>query len=112
MCGLEAVRSDGHNDHMKRRPLKLPPNTVGVAEAKRDLIALIRRVNRSRRPVTISSRGTPVAQIVPAPKLLGLQWRKENTIPEDSPFWDAMRRISEWRKSASWRGSWTARSGK
>ncbi|MBI2923036.1 MAG: type II toxin-antitoxin system Phd/YefM family antitoxin [Planctomycetes bacterium] len=111
MLGLEAVHSDGHNDHMKRKPMKLPQNTVGVADAKRDLIALIRQVNRSQRPITISRHGTPVAQIVPAPKRLGPRWRKEFTIPDDSPFWDAMRRISEWRKSASWRGSWSGRSG-
>lgn len=105
MCGLESVRSDGHNDHMKRKPLKLPPNTVGVAAAKRDLTALIDQVLKSGKPVTIARRGSAVVQLVPIAENLGIRWRKEFTIPESSGFWAEMRRIEKERKTRPARGT-------
>ena len=101
MSALECARSDGHNDHMKRAPLKLPPDTVGVAEAKRDLIALINRVLATRKPVTISRRGRPVVQLTPADEPEYWKWTSENAIPYDDPFWKGDRRPSLLR-SDSW----------
>jgi prevent-host-death family protein len=83
---------------MKRVPLKLPPDTVGVAVAKRDLIALINRVLATGKPVTISRRGNPVVQIVAAEKPRFWKWSPENTIPDDDPFWKGEERTRAWRK--------------
>lgn len=105
MCGLELVRSDGHNDHMKRKPLVLPANTVGVADAKRDLTSLIDRVVKSGKPVIISRRGKPVVRIEPLSPGLGLRWRKSETIPEDDPFWKGARMTEIWRRMPFTRGT-------
>lgn len=91
MCALEIVRSDGHNDHMKRKPLKLPPKTVGIAEAKRDLTSLIQKVLDSGKPVTIARRGKPVVELSPIRRKPALQWRPDFVIPADDPFWKAAR---------------------
>ena len=101
MCALEWNRSDGHNDHMKRAPLKLPPNTVGIAQAKRDLIALINRVLETGKPITVARRGKPVVQLVAAEKPEYWNWTAENAIPYDDPFWEGEKRKSSWR-SSSW----------
>lgn len=105
MCALEWNGSDGHNDHMKRAPLKLPPDTVGVAAAKRDLIALIDRILRTGRPVTIARRGKAVARLLPVEETIGPRWRKECTFAEDDPFWAAMKDVELLRKTAPDRGT-------
>lgn len=97
MCALEWARSDGHNDHMKRKPLRLPPNTVGVAEAKRDLARLIDAVLRSGTPILIARRGRPVARLEKLPRDPGLRPIPGCSIPESSPFWKGLSEIRKWR---------------
>jgi len=90
---------------MKRTPLKLPPDTVGVADARRNLIDLINRVLASGKPVTISRRGKAVARIAPLVEKTGLEWRKHLRFAEDDPFYDAMEEILCDRKLRPIRGS-------
>ncbi|MCE9581285.1 MAG: type II toxin-antitoxin system Phd/YefM family antitoxin [Planctomycetes bacterium] len=90
---------------MKRAPLKLPPDTVGVAEAKRDLTALIDRVLRTGKPLTIARRGRPVVRILPAEQIIGPRWRKECTFADNDPFWAAMKDVELLRKTAPDRGT-------
>jgi prevent-host-death family protein len=97
MSALEWARSDGHNDHMKRAPLKLPPDTVGVADAKRDLTKLIDRVLLTGKPVTIARRGKAVVRLVVAPVGKGLNQVPGPGLPDDSPFWAALKEVREWR---------------
>ena len=104
MCALEWNRSDGHNDYMKRAPLKLPPDTVGVASAKRDLIALIDRVLASGKPVTIARRGKAVVRLVALEKPKYWRWTPENALPENDPFWDGAKYTREWRRDTRFRG--------
>lgn len=104
MCALEWARSDGHNDHMKRAPLKLPPGTVGIAQAKRDLIALIDRVLASGSPVTIARRGKPVVRLVAVEAPRYWKWSPENTIPENDPFWEGEKFTRSWRQDLRFRG--------
>lgn len=99
MCALEWNGSDGHNDHMKRAPLKLPPDTVGVAAAKRDLTRLIDMVLRSGKSFVISRRGKPVVRIVPCEDRIGPVWDAKYTIPDSSPFWAAMKEVQARRKA-------------
>ena len=105
MCALDFVLSDGHNDHMKRAPLKLPPDTVGVADAKRDLIALIDRILRDGKPVTIARRGKAVARLVPVEEKIGSEWRKHLIFEENDPFFDIMEKIIAERKTRPMRGT-------
>lgn len=39
--------------------------SIGAAEAKTHLLRLLKEVERTREPVTITNRGKPLAQIVP-----------------------------------------------
>lgn len=105
MSALELILSDGHNDHMKRAPLKLPPDTVGVADAKRDLIALIDRVLASGKPVTIARRGRPVVQLVPCGETIGPKWDVRYTFPDNHPFFSIMKDIEKRRKTDRARGT-------
>ncbi len=105
MFALESVLSDGHNDHMKRAPLKLPPDTVGVADAKRNLIALINRVLRTGKPITIARRGKPLVRLLPCEKEIGPRWDPRFTFPDDDPFWAIMKDIEKRRKSDPARGT-------
>ncbi|MCC6738479.1 MAG: type II toxin-antitoxin system Phd/YefM family antitoxin [Planctomycetia bacterium] len=90
---------------MKRDPVKLPPDTVGVADAKRDLIALIGRVLASGRPITIARRGKPVARLVPCDEVIGPKWNARFTFPDDDPFFRIMRDIERRRKTDKARGT-------
>jgi prevent-host-death family protein len=104
MCALEWNRSDGHNDHMKRKPIKLPPATVGVAAAKRDLTKLIDEVVATGKSVTIARRGKPVVRLVVVDENRYWKWTPENAIPYDDPFWEGEKRTSAWRSQSWFRG--------
>ena len=42
------------------------PNTVSISEFKAKCLAMIDEVNRTRQPLRITRRGTPLADLVPA----------------------------------------------
>ncbi len=104
MCALEWNGSDGHNDHMKRAPLKLPPDTVGVAAAKRDLIALIDRILESGNPITIARRGKPVVRLVGIEEPHYWRWTPVAALPDDDPFWSGENLTRNWRRDPRFRG--------
>jgi len=83
---------------MKRAPLKLPPDTVGVADAKRDLTKLIEAVFSSGKPITIARRGKPVVRIVPVEENRYWKWTPDNAIPYDDPFWEGEKHTAAWRR--------------
>lgn len=89
---------------MKRAPLKLPPGTVGIAQAKRDLIALINQVLSTKKPVTIARRGKPVVRLEPVPPTRRWIWSPEHAIPEGDPFWEGEKRTAAWRNEPWTRG--------
>ena len=104
MFALEFVLSDGHNDHMKRAPLKLPPDTVGVADAKRDLTSLIDRVLASGKSITIARRGKAVVRIVPIAEKIGTEWHKGMNFRDGDPFFEIMEKVIADRKTRPMRG--------
>jgi antitoxin (DNA-binding transcriptional repressor) of toxin-antitoxin stability system len=88
---------------MKRAPLKLPPDTVGVADAKRDLIALIDRILHSGKPINIARRGKAVARLVPIEETIGSEWRKHLIFKDNDPFFADMEDIIAERESRKMR---------
>lgn len=54
---------------------KAPPDHIPVSRFKAHSLALLERVRRSGRPIVITKRGEPIAEVIPpSSALLGTDW--------------------------------------
>jgi len=60
---------------------------VGIFDAKTRFSELIEQVNQTGRPITITNRGKPVAEITPTRKTLAYQMTREEAFAQVARLW-------------------------
>ena len=60
---------------------------VGMFDAKTKFSELVERVNQTGQPITVTNRGKPVAEIVPARKTHTCQMTREEAFAQVARLW-------------------------
>jgi prevent-host-death family protein len=63
-AGLTMVDDHGNVIRMKRAVSSPPPESVSISEFKAKCLALLDRVGRTGRPLLVTRRGQPIAEVV------------------------------------------------